>query len=112
MSSGIEEVYIDCIRKRPNLGHSSTGRPTKDSYTDTGIKGYLGSQTDVSGFVAGKYVMTTQYKFFTDDFEIKAGDFIQYENNTYEVKGLPKNTAHQNSHIRIMVERIDNIKQL
>ena len=112
MGSGIEEVFIDCIRKRPNLNYSNTGRPTKDTYTDTAIKGYLGSQTDIPSFVAGKYVVTTTYNFFTNDFNINANDFIEYENNTYEIKGIPKNTAHQNSHIRVIVERIDHIKQL
>lgn len=112
MGSGIEEVYIDCIRKRPNITHSSTGRPLKTSYTDTNIKGYLGSQTDIPGYVGGKYVITAQYKFFTNDFSIQPGDFIEYENNVYETIGIPKNTAHQNSHIRIIVQRIDKVKQL
>lgn len=109
--SGIEEVYIDCIRKRPVITMSDTNRPIT-TYQDTAIKGYIGSQNDSPAFVAGKYTITTLYKFFTNDFNIKSGDYIIYEDKTYECKGEPKNTAHQNSHIRIMVEKIENIKQL
>ena len=112
MGSGIEEVYISCTRKRPAITYSSTGRPQKNSYSDTGINGYIGGQTDVPSYVGGKFTVTTQYKFFTDDFNIQFGDFILYENKIYECVGEPKNTAHQNSHIRIMVKKIKAIKQL
>jgi hypothetical protein len=111
MGSGIEEVYIDCTRKRVVESLSDNNRLIK-TYQDTGIKGYIGSQNDQPGFIAGKYTITTLYKFFTSDFEIKSGDYIIYENKTYECKGEPKNTAHQGSHVRIMVEKIENIKQL
>jgi hypothetical protein len=111
MARGINKFFVPCVRKRPVWDDTSTGRPKITSYQDTPINGYIGSQTDITGYTAGKFTVKTQYNFYCDDFNIKMGDFLVYENNTYEIAGEPKNTAHKDNHIRIMVEKTKEIKQ-
>lgn len=111
VNMGIEKFYIACTRKRPIWGESDTGRPKITGYSETPINGYIGSSNDVPGYVGGQYTVTKEYKFFTDDFNMLFGDFVVYEGKTYQTAGEPKNTAHRNHHIRIMLEKIDNIKQ-
>lgn len=108
---GIKKFFVSCVRKRPIWGESDTGRPKITGYTYKQITGYKGSQTDIPQFTAGKYTIKSQFKFFCDDFDILMGDFLSYEDNVYEIIGVPKNTAHKANHIRIMIEKIENLKQ-
>ena len=108
----IEDFYIDCTRERPTyVLDQDTNRPNV-TFTTTAIMGYLSnSQTDVAEIKTGKYTTTVQKYFYTDDFNIVRGDFINYENKRFEVIGVPKDTAHRGNHIKVLTQYIKDIKQ-
>lgn len=106
----IENYYVSCSRLRPTETLNSRLVPVK-TYASTTINGYLGSGNDVNITIADKDTIETRYKFYCDDFSIDTGDLINYESNTYEVISEPKNTAHRNNHIKVLVRKIDKIKQ-
>ena len=106
----IKKYYVDCSRLRPDENLNSRNVPIK-SYTETAIKGYIGSGSDNIIRVADKDTIETRYKFFCNDFSLAVGDLIKYENKTYEVVGPPRNTAHKNNHIKTTVRQVESIKQ-
>lgn len=106
----IDMFFVSCYRYRPTETLNSRKTPVK-SYSATGINGYLGSSSDVLVRVAGKDTIETRIKFYCDDFELRIGDLIFYENDTYEVIKKPKNTAHRSHHIKTVVKKVDNVKQ-
>lgn len=106
----IENYYIDCVRSRPTESLNDSLRPVT-TYNSTAIKGYLGSGTDKVVKIADKDTIETRYKFYCNDFDILINDLILYENKTYEVTSEPKNTAHKNHHIKVLVRKVDEVKQ-
>jgi len=106
----IDDFYIECTRKRPTNTLNENNRAIK-SYVDTTINGYVGTRSIKNVLIAGQWTVKTQYKFYTSDWEIEFGDLIDYENLIYKVVSHPKNTAHKDNHMKVMLEEIDNIKQ-
>lgn len=106
----IERFYISCTKKTPTTTLSDSNRPVK-SYTESTIYGYKGSQTDKLVTIAGKQTIETFYKFFTSDFDITSMDLIVYDDEIYEIVGDPKNTANRNHHIKVLIRKVENIKQ-
>jgi SPP1 family predicted phage head-tail adaptor len=106
----INRYYITCVLKRPIHTLSTSGRDII-TYNSTNILGYIGSQSDNQYLEAGKFTVKTQYKFFTNHFDIVQGDFIVYKGLTYEVSGSMKNTANLNHHGRIYLQKVENVKQ-
>jgi hypothetical protein len=106
----IDNYYISCLKYVSATTFSNSNRYIK-TLSSTPINGYIGSQNDSQILDNGKYTIKTQYKFFTNDFEIKYGDVIEYENNKYEIISSPKNTVHKNNHIRVMLQKIEQVKQ-
>jgi hypothetical protein len=104
----IEKFYIDCTHKVKTKNQSTTGRSTP-TYSEVSIKGYIGSQRDIPVNVAGKKTIDTTYKFFSSTYNFKNGDLIVYDGYTYEIAGMPKNTANKSHHCRIYVRKIEGV---
>ncbi|RQV92580.1 MAG: hypothetical protein EH224_15150 [Calditrichaeota bacterium] len=105
----IEKYYIDCThRVKTGKNQSTSGRSIK-TYTDVPIRGYKGTQIDKPVVVAGKNTIDTKYKFFSSTFNFKNGDLIVYEGETYEIAGMPKNTANKNHHCKIYIRKIEGV---
>jgi len=104
----IEKFYIDCTHKVKTKNQSTTNRSIP-KYTDISIKGYISSQRDIPVVVAGKKTIDTTYKFFSSTYNFKNGDLIIYDGDTYEVAGMPKNTANKSHHCRIYVRKIEGV---
>jgi hypothetical protein len=104
----IDDYYIECTRKRPTFTPNVRGRliPT---YVETPILGYKGSQVDHATIVGDMVTITTNYKFFCNDFDLKSNDLIEYEGEIYGIVGKPKNTANQNHHIKVMIQRVEGV---
>jgi hypothetical protein len=79
-----------------------------ETYTTTTINGYIGSRTDRQVFMAGKWTIQTQYKFYADQ-ETNHGDIIIFESKNYRVIGQAQNTVNKAHHYKTYVERLDNI---
>ena len=105
----IEDFYVSCTRKRPGTSTVNAKYEYQQSYADTTINGYLGSRSNSESNVGGKYTVTTEYKFYTDDFSMLYGDIIYYENGYYRVISVPQNTAHLSHHMKVMVEKIEGV---
>lgn len=106
----IKKYYVDCYRLRATETLNDKLTPIV-TYVETSIKGYIGSKSSNIVKVADKETIETRYNFFCNDFNLKNNDLIKYENNTYEVVDDPKNTAHKNHHIKVLIRKVDNIKQ-
>lgn len=105
----IESYFIDCIRKRPTKSTSTTGRVLYNSYVDTAIKGYKGSQNDSTVIVADIATIQTTYNFYCNDFNLKSSDLILYESELYQVVGESKNTVHKNHHIKVKIQKVKEV---
>lgn len=106
---GIKRFYTTCYKLKPT--ETLVRNIPVKTYTETEIKGYIGSGSDTTIRVADKDTIETRFKFYCNDFTLVLGDIIKYENYTYEVVGHPRNTAHRNHHIKTLLRKIDNIKQ-
>jgi hypothetical protein len=105
--------YITCDKfKFSGEAKNSKGIPIPTYSEEVEIKGYMGSGQDNIINVAGKDTIETRWKFFTTDFTINLGDRVNYQGETYEIIGQPRNTAFKNHHIKTTVRKIDNVKQL
>lgn len=105
----IEDFYISCIRKRPTESQDTGTGEVIQTFTNTTINGYKGSQAFTFQKSADKLTTKTQYKFFTDDFNIRFGDIVNYENEDYLVISDTENTAHLNHHALVYIEKYKNI---
>jgi hypothetical protein len=101
----IGAFYISCIRQRPTK--TLVNGRYHDVYTPTSIMGYLGSVTDRQQIIADKNTSKSIYKFYCDDFDLRIGDYIDYENQRFEVISHPKNCVHRFNHIKSNVQRSD-----
>jgi len=106
----ISQYYISCTKLVSTSTLNDNLRPIK-TYAETSIKGYLGSGNDNEVGVAGKETVRTRLRFYCGDFTLDMGNLVVYEGNTYEVVSEPKNTAHKNHHIKVLVVKVDNVKQ-
>lgn len=105
----IEDFYVSCTRKRPAGSTVNSKYEYQQSYADTTINGYLGSRSNSESVVAGKLTVTTEYKFYCDDFSMLYGDIVLYETNYYRVISVPQNTVHKNHHMKVIVEKIEGV---
>jgi len=104
--------YITCDKfKFTGEAKNNKGIPIP-TYTESEIKGYMGSGQNNIIRAAGKDTIETRWNFFTTDFTINLKDRINYQGETYEVIAQPRNTAFKNHHIKTEVRKIDNVKQL
>jgi hypothetical protein len=104
----IEDFYISCTRKRPTKTYDAKGEPV-ETLPSTAINGYKGTQSFIRQVTAGKQLYKAQYKFFTDDFDIKFGDIVVYEGENYQVISDTENTAHLNHHALVYLEKFKNV---
>ncbi len=107
---GIDKYFIACTRVRPTTTLNTSLRPIV-TYVNTSIRGYIASGNSNERYVAGKDTIESELKFYCDDFSLLINDLIIYESKTYEVNSEPKNTAHKNSHIKVALRKVDDIKQ-
>ena len=108
---GIGRFYIDCIRKRKTETINDRGRPIT-TYTNTNIKGYISAffrQQETR--VTDKDTSELWFKFFTNDFNLRVLDLIEYEGDTYEVLSDGKNTVHRNHHIKAVLRKVANVRK-
>lgn len=106
----IKRFYVTCYKLEPTETLNDKLVPIK-TYTETEIKGYIGSGSDTVLRVADKDTIESRYKFYCNDFTLSLGDLIKYEGETYEVVAKPRNTAHRNHHIKTQLRKVDNVKQ-
>ena len=106
----IDKYFVDCTRTRPTITLNTSLRPVT-TYASTAIKGYIASGLNNDVYVTQKNTIVSKLKFYCNDFDILINDLIEYEDKTYEVDSEPKNTAHKNSHIKVMVRKVDTVKQ-
>lgn len=105
---GIEEFYVPCVRKRSTATTVNTKYEYQNTtYVSTNINGYLGSRSTLEQVLEGKTTLKTQYNFYCDDFAMAYGDIVTYESIDYRVISNPQNTVHQNSHIKVIVEKVN-----
>lgn len=102
--------YITCYKLIPSNSLTDDLVPVKN-YTESEIKGYIGSGSDNIIQVANQDTIETRFKFFSTDLTINLGDLIKYKDKTYEIVSEPKNTAFKNHHLKAMIRKVDNIKQ-
>jgi hypothetical protein len=109
---GISRFYITCYKLVPTETLNDRNIPIK-TYTQTEIRGYIGggSGSDNLLKVADKDTIETRFKFYCNDFSLAIADLIKYEGETYEVVSQPRNTAHRNHHIKVLIRKVDTIKQ-
>lgn len=101
----IEKFYIDCVRQRPTKVLKN-GR-YENVFTPKSIKGYLGSVSDSQQIIADKNTTKMINKFYCNDFELRIGDYIDYENSRYEVISQPRDCVHRGHHIKTNVQKIE-----
>ena len=106
----INKYFVSCTRLRPTITLNDSLRSIT-SYVSTSIKGYIASGTNNEIKIAEKDTVETELRFYCNDFDILINDLVQYENKTYEVNSEPKNTAHKNSHIKVFLRKVDEVKQ-
>lgn len=105
---GIEEFFVPCVRKRSTATTVNTKYEYQNTtYASTNINGYLGSRNTLEQVIDDKTTLKTQYKFYADDLAMLYGDIITYESIDYRVISNPQNTAHQNSHVKVIVEKVN-----
>jgi hypothetical protein len=104
----IEDFYIQCTRKRPTKTYDAKAEPI-ETLQSTAINGYKCTQSFIRQVTAGKQVYKAQYKFLTDDFDIKFGDIINYEGIDYQVVSDTENTSHLNHHALVYIEKFSNV---
>jgi len=106
----IDKYFVACERVRPTETMDSSRRPIT-TYASTDIRGYIGSGSNNQYQASDKETVISELKFYCNDFNMLINDLVRYEGKTYEVCSEPKNTAHKNSHIKVSVRKVDEVKQ-
>jgi len=106
----IKRFYKTCYRLRPSTSLTNTLRPYT-TYDSTEIHGYLGSRSNNQINITDKDTIESRYNFYCDDFNILSTDLIKYDDKTYEIVSNPQNTANRNHHMKIIIRKVDNVKQ-
>lgn len=108
----IENYYITCVRyRKTNTTLNEYNRPI-DSYSSTNINGYKGTMSNNLSYIAGKQSSEIEHNFYCDDFNLQYGDYILYEGLYYKVVTTPKDTTHQNHHIKCKIRHIVGLTSL
>jgi hypothetical protein len=105
----IEDFYVDCVKQSKTITVGTHGQQVIVNI-NIDINGYLGSSTQNNVVVAGKSTVESTYKFYTNYFIWSVGDTVIYENAVYEVVAQPKNTAHKDNHCKLILKRLDGVK--
>lgn len=103
----IQDFYVPITLKSYTESVNNKSEVVK-SYTNSTINGYVGSRTDLEQITNGKWTVKTQYRCYTDT-NIRYGDLIVYNNETYRVVSDAQNTVNLTHHFKSMVEKIENI---
>lgn len=105
----IGDFYVACVRRRPSTSSKNSKYEYTNTYSSTNINGYLGSRSGMEQKFGEKYTLKNQFKFYCDDLLLAYGDLIDYESSSYRVVSRPQNTIHSDHHIKVYLEKIENI---
>lgn len=103
----IEDFYVACTRHRA-VYNNVNGRQIPTWYQKE-INGYINYTNITTIVLTDKNTTENEYKFYTDEYDLKQGDKISYEGYMYEISGFSKNTAHKNHHCKAKLRRLGGV---
>lgn len=99
----IGSYYRPCVKRRKLLTKNTGGTPSANGYTDTNIRGYLGSSSKSYDYIGGKYITTASYKFYSGHSDFEFDDLIYYDSMWLRVISEPKAAGNKKHHYKLYV---------